>query len=195
MAATSEATRKPFLGRSTTKCETRTPFGEKFGARGGFHTREIASWPLTARPAPRGGARSRACTGSGARGRARARARDSRKNAYLGTQVARVGEPRLLQAVTAVHGVKSGPARAAKLRERGVAPTQTSPALVARPRRGLFPHDVRRRRRDVLAYRDRGRCRHAARLTRDVGTRRLWASGVALYGYRRRGERVVVQVS
>ena len=95
--------------------------------------------------------------------------------------MARVGEPRLLQAVTAVHGVKSGPARAAKLRERGVAPTQTSPALVARPRRGLFPHDVRRRRRDVLAYRDRGRCRHAARLTRDVGTRRLWASGVALY--------------
>ena len=114
---------------------SREPFGARrrasgavlhaLGARERRSTREKSPRGLwTARPAPRGGTRSRACAGSGARGRARARARarDARRNAYLGTQMARVGEPRLLQAVAAVRGVKSGPACPAKLRERGVAP-------------------------------------------------------------------------
>ena len=144
-------------------------------ARAAFNTREVASGrgPPVGR-ASRDGARSHARAGSGVRRRARARARvcDARENTHLGTQVARFGEPRLLQAVAAVRGVESGPACAAQLRELGVAPRQTSTALVARPLRGLLPHDVRRGHDVVLAHRDRSRRRHAARIRDPHGTAR-----------------------
>lgn len=145
-------------------------------ARAAFNTREIAPGrgPPVGR-ASRDGARSHARAGSGVRRRARARTRarvcDARENTHLGTQVARFGEPRLLQAVAAVRGVESGPACAAQLRELGVAPMQTSTALVARPLRGLLPHDVRRGHDVVLAHRDRSRRRHAARIRDPHGTR------------------------
>lgn len=146
-------------------------------ARAAFNTREIAPGrgPPVGR-ASRDGARSHARAGSGVRRRARARARarvcDARESTHLGTQVARFGEPRLFQAVAAVRGVESGPACAAQLRELGVAPMQTSTALVARPLRGLLPHDVRRGHGVVLAHRDRSRRRHAARIRDPHGTAR-----------------------
>ena len=93
MAATSEATRKPFLGRSTTKCETRTLKVKNLARAGGSHERNrLVAFDCTSRTA-RWSSLARVYREWGSRKGAGARARFTKKRVPWDTGGPRRGTP------------------------------------------------------------------------------------------------------